>query len=96
VTPDPAPPGAPRDALGDWLVATLARLAPEFPGPIAGDTGLAEDGLGLDSLTLADLIAEIVERWQVPIREVDVSPEVFGTVGRLHRFLAARLAGREP
>lgn len=66
---------------------TLGRLAPDFEGEIADDTPLADGGLCLDSATLVDLIAEIEEGVGVSIDEDQVSPDIFGTVGRLLTFL---------
>jgi thioesterase domain-containing protein/acyl carrier protein len=77
----------------DRLVAVLARFAPGFSGAITVDTVLTEDGLGLDSLALADLISGLEREFGVRIAEEDVGLETFGTVGDLLRFLRSR-AGR--
>jgi acyl carrier protein len=79
----------------EWLVQTLARLVPDFTGEISDGTSLTEADLCLDSLALADLIREIEEGLGVLIREDEVSPEVFSTVGHLLGFLSRRSAVEE-
>ena len=73
-----------------WLLDTLGRLAPGFTEQIHDQTSLAEGGLGLDSVALLELVGEIEEGLGVTIREDDITPEHFGTVERLLRFLEAR------
>ena len=76
--------------LRAWLVGTLARLAPDFAGPIRDETPLAEEGLGLDSVALIELVSATEEDLGVTVREDDITAEHFGTVERLLRFLEAR------
>jgi thioesterase domain-containing protein/acyl carrier protein len=76
----------PRDRLSD----VLARIAPKFSEPITDETPLTDEGLGLDSLALADLLGAIEHEFFIHIREEDIGPDVFGTVGRLRRFLESR------
>jgi thioesterase domain-containing protein/acyl carrier protein len=73
-----------------WLFDVLARLAPSFKGEITEETPLSEEGLGFDSLGLADLIGEIERELSVEVREEDIQLDNFGTVGRLLRFLESR------
>ena len=92
--PEPLPGRAPltdSPARRDWLIRTLADLVPEFTGEIGDETALAEGGLGLDSLALIDLVSAIHERLGVTVLEHEITSEDFGSVGRLLRFLEARL-----
>ena len=73
-----------------WLLGTLGLLAPEFAEQIHDQTSLAEEGLGLDSVALIELVAALEEGLGVTISEDDITPEHFGTVERLLRFLEAR------
>lgn len=73
-----------------WLLDTLSRLAPSFTDQIHDQTSLTEDGLGLDSVDLLELVGALEEGLGVTITEDDITPEHFGTVERLLRFLAAR------
>jgi acyl carrier protein len=86
--------GSSRGPLRAWLIAALTRRAPDFQGAIDDETALADGGLCLDSLTLTDLIADIEQTLGVEVREEEISPEYFGTVGRLMRFLERRGDGR--
>ena len=80
--------------LHAWLIAALARPAPDFFGEMTEATPLADGGLCLDSLALVDLIAEIETTLAVLVHEHEVSPECFGTIGRLVRFLETRTRAR--
>lgn len=73
-----------------WLIHALAVLAPDFQGEIGEETALADGGLCLDSLALTGLIVDIERTLGVEVREDEISPEHFETVGRLIRFLEAR------
>ena len=77
--------------LRAWLVETLRQLAPDFSGEITDTTSLGEEGVSLDSLTLADFIESIEAQWGLRVSEDDVSLETFGTLGRLVDFLVRRL-----
>jgi acyl carrier protein len=77
--------------LHGWLTRALTRRAPGFPGPLTEDTPLTEGGLGLDSLALMELIAEIEETLGLRLHAADIAPEHFGTPGRLRRFLEQRM-----
>ena len=70
-----------------WLLSVLARLAPDFEGPITGDTPLVEDGLGLDSLLLADLVTEIEHGLRVRVPADAIAFENFATVDHLVDYL---------
>jgi acyl carrier protein len=76
-----------------WLVATLTRLASTFEREVSDDTPLADGGLCLDSLALADLIGDIQTELGVTIEEEDISLETFATVASLLEFLARRSEG---
>jgi acyl carrier protein len=77
--------------LDGWLVQVLRRRAPGFPDVLTDDTPLTEGGLGLDSLALMDLIAEIETTLGLRLQAAEISAENFGTPGRLRRFLASRM-----
>lgn len=90
--PSPLPiPLTDGAARRDWLIRTLAGLVPNFTGEIGDETALAEAGLSLDSLALIDLVGAIDERLGVTVLEHEITSEHFGSVGRLLRFLEARL-----
>ena len=72
----------------------LARIAPKFKGPISDETPLTDDGLDLDSLALADLLGAIEHEFSIHVREDEIVPETFATVGRLWRFLESRADAR--
>lgn len=73
-----------------WIVDLLARLAHDFEEEITDETSLTDEGLGLDSLALADLISDIERGLSIQVREEDIRPDTFGTVGRLLRFIESR------
>ena len=74
-----------------WLIHTLAGLAPDVTGKIGDETALTDGGLSLDSLALIDLIAILEVRLDVIVLEEEITGENFASVGRLLRFLEARL-----
>jgi len=82
--------------LREWLSRTLARLVPDFKAEISDGTSLTEGGLCLDSLALVDLIGDIEDQLGVQIREDEVSPEIFSTVGHLLAFLSRRPPTQDP
>ncbi len=73
--------------LREWLIGVLSRLAPTWAGEITDQMSLGDEGLCLDSINLVDLIGEIERHLDVRIREDQVSPANFGTVGQLLAFL---------
>jgi acyl carrier protein len=73
-----------------WIVDLLARLANDFKEEITDETSLTDEGLGLDSLALADLVSDIERGLSIQVREEDIGPDTFGTVGRLIRFIESR------
>jgi len=75
-----------------WLVRTLRDLAPDFTGDLTDDTPLAEGGLGLDSLSLIDLLAAVESELGVAMSEDDITDEHFGTVARVLRLIESRLS----
>jgi acyl carrier protein len=85
--------GADLDQMGRraWLVRTLRDLAPDFTGDVTDDTPLADGGLGLDSLSLIDLLAAMESELGVAMSEDDITDEHFGTVARVLRLLESRL-----
>ena len=83
------------DQLRAWLSTVLRQLAPDFAGDISDATSLADDGMCLDSLALADLIEAIQRQLGIHLDEADVSPATFGTVGCLAGFLLERLPPEE-
>ena len=82
------------DLTRPWLLSTLARLAPDFPGPITGETPLVESGLGLDSLLLADLATEIEHHLRVLVPPEALAMENFATVDHLMGYLIRAPHGR--
>jgi len=77
-----------------WLLGVLARLAPDFEGPITGDSPLVEDGLGLDSLGLLDLVTEIEHHLGVLVPADAIALENFATVDHLIDYLIRAPHGR--
>src|SRR5262245_52638172 len=65
--------------LHGWLVQVLRRRAPGFSDVLTDDTPLTEGGLGLDSLALMDLIAEIETTLGLRLQAAEISAENFGT-----------------
>ncbi len=76
--------------LRSWVVGKLAALVPEFTGEITDETSLVDEGLCLDSIKIMELVTDIESSLEIRIEEEDISPETFGTVARLVRFLEAR------
>ena len=74
-----------------WLVRQLLELAPDFTGDVGDDTPLADGGLGLDSLSLIDLLAVMESELGVVMSEDDITDEHFGTVARVLRLMERRL-----
>jgi acyl carrier protein len=76
--------------LRAWLVERLAHLVPDFLDQISDDTSLVDEGLCLDSIKIMELVTDIESSLEIRIEEEEISPETFGTVGRLVRFLEGR------
>ncbi len=76
--------------LRKWVVGRLAALVPEYTEEITDDTSMVDEGLCLDSIKIMELVTDIESSLEIRIEEEDISPETFGTVGRLVRFLEAR------
>jgi acyl carrier protein len=77
--------------LRAWVVDRLARLVPEFANAMSDETPLVDEGLCLDSIKLMELVTDIEETLEIRVEEEEVTPETFGTVGRLVRFLESRV-----
>jgi acyl carrier protein len=86
---EPVPDQAGRRA---WLIRTLRELAPDFTGDVSDDTPLADGGLGLDSLSLIDLVAAMESDLGVAVSEGDITEEHFATVARVLRLLESRIS----
>ena len=85
-----AEPVVDRAGRRAWLVRQLLELAPDFTGDVADDTPLADGGLGLDSLSLIDLVAVMESDLGVTVSESDITEEHFATVSRVLNLLDAR------
>jgi len=83
------------DEMRVWLLATLRRLAPAFPGEMNAATPIADGGLEFDSLALHELIGLIEERLDTIVDERDITEQQFGTVGAVLQFLKKR-SHRQP
>jgi len=82
--------GGPTPDLHAWVVDRLARLVPEFADEMSDETPLVDAGLCLDSIKIMELVTDIEETLEIRVEEEEVTPETFGTVGRLVRFLESR------
>jgi acyl carrier protein len=82
--------GGSGPALRDWVLDRLARLVPEYTGELTEETPLVDEGLCLDSINIMDLVTDIESALAIRIEEDDISPDNFGTVGRLLKFLESR------
>ena len=58
---------------------------------IRPDSILMEDGLGLDSIAIIELVTLIEEHFSIKFREQDLSLETFRTVSSLAAFVEQRL-----
>jgi acyl carrier protein len=73
-------------------MGALKRRAAHFTRRVTDRTPLTEAGLCLDSVSLMDFIAEIETVFGTSVKDEDIAPEHFGTVGRVVRFLEGRVA----
>jgi len=85
------PPSA--DRIRDELRHFLARTF--FPGrdsgSIRGEVPLLANDI-LDSVGFLELIVHLEESYEIEIPRADVTPENFGTLGTLVRYLLTRTA----
>lgn len=80
-------------AVTAQLRAILASLAgSDLPLRAPLDTPLLRDGIGLDSLGGALLLAEVQRRFGVDVAGEDLNLDSLATLGSLAKFVAARNA----
>jgi acyl carrier protein len=80
------------------LRKTQERIARFIDSELTDGAALNVDPLAsgmLDSLALEGLIAWIEEKLKVPVRDEDLVPENFASVGALAAFVDARRRGAE-
>ena len=66
------------------------------PGEIADTASFFEDGLGLDSIAIVELIALVEEHFGVQFSDEDLVPSSFRTVQILSQVIADKLAAAPP
>jgi len=70
-----------NDVLRELISKDLdANIAHE---EIENDTPLFEDGLGLDSILLVELISLVEKKFDIKFSDEELIPEYFSTVGNL-------------
>jgi acyl carrier protein len=77
------------DEVRPILAGLVAGLAspPIDPAAVQDTTGLLDDGLGLDSVALLELVVLLEERLGVVVSSEDVGAEHFTTFGSLLAFV---------
>jgi len=63
------------------------------PSAIPDDMPLLDKGLGLDSVALLRLVAELEQEFNVQIEESALRPELFRSIGTLSAYMAERTQG---
>jgi acyl carrier protein len=58
------------------------------------NVSLFEDGLGLDSIAIVDLIVSIEKDFSLSIDDQELNVELFKSLGTLARFIEGKLDGR--
>lgn len=76
-----------RRQLHAFIRETFLQLRPELE--IVDTDDLVEKGV-LDSLAFVELITEIQNRYNVVIRDVDVSADNFSTIAAMARYVRER------
>lgn len=79
------------------VLARVARLIDGLLPPAAGDraieedTGLLGQGIGLDSVETLQLVAAAEEEFGITVRDDELMPEHFRTLGTFATFIEQRL-----
>ncbi len=76
--------------------ATLARalaLRADVAAALTAETLLFGNLPELDSMAVATVLTALEDRFQIIIDDDEVSGDLFGTVGSLARFVAAKIRG---
>ncbi len=58
---------------------------------IDGDVSLFEDGLGLDSIAIVDLIVNIEKEFSIEIADDELNPGLFKSLAVLADFIAGKI-----
>lgn len=69
------------------LILSSVNLTVPDKGAITGDTALMEEGLGLDSLDILEIVVSIEHKYGVKISGPEEGKTVFRTVGTLANYL---------
>jgi acyl carrier protein len=79
------------------LKLMLVALKPQLAQvPIEEDAPLLEEGLGLDSIALMELIGQVESRFDLQLDETDLRLSNFANLTALARLVLARLGAGEP
>ncbi len=58
---------------------------------INSETKLMEDGLGLDSISMLDIVAALEDRFDILIEDDDLNFDIFKNVGSLTKFTSSMI-----
>lgn len=91
------PDAAGRDVATADVASTLRRILAELtgdPAPLSAplDTPLLRDGIGLDSLGGAVLLARVRSQFGVDVASEDLNLDAMATIRSLSAFIVERLA----
>ena len=78
----------------DVLGYIRSQFAPKAGVELDVHTDLLGDGI-VDSTAMMQLVLWIEETYQFPVELEDISPEIFGTVQRLAKYVQTRGSGRQ-
>ncbi|WP_405594726.1 acyl carrier protein [Streptomyces sp. NBC_01092] len=87
-----------REIAAEHVQAALTQVLQKQEGELPDlteDTKLFEN-LGLDSISTIQLLFKLEDRTGLEVDTEELSTEVFGTVGSLTDFVAAKLADATP
>lgn len=76
-----------RHNLHLFIRETFLQLRPALK--ISDDDDLLQLGI-LDSLAFVELVTEIQNRYSITVRDIDVTPENFGTVALMAKYISER------
>ena len=62
------------------------------PDNIKDDISLYDDGLGLDSISIINLIVLLEKRFEIDFEESEISADHFSSVNSLVKFVSTKLA----
>ncbi len=69
------------------------ELAPATSSEIALDTSLIGEGL-LDSTAMLQLVLWVEDTYGFPVEDIDMTPEVFGTIRNLSEYVKKNMNGQ--